>query len=55
MKGSTQEVDHTEDCPDWHEDRGHHQTFITQKAGQTTVMHTCDIVAMEATEERNGF
>jgi len=52
---NTREIDQTEDCPEWHDDRGHHETYITTEAGRTTIMHTCDIVAMEALEARHGF
>ena len=52
---NTKEVDQTEDCPDWHDDHGLHETFITSEAGQTTIRHTCEKVAMEALEARHGF
>jgi len=52
---NTREIDQTKDCPDWHDDRGLHETFITSEGGQTVIRHTCEKLAMEALEARHGF
>jgi len=52
---NTKEVDQTEDCPDWHDERGLHETHITVQYGQTVIKHTCEKKAMEALEARHGF